>query len=117
MHYVVLLVKTANLPVQDVKLNLTNFNKTHFGLQRFNLSSFYINNTQQMVTVAKFNNKAAAVDYYNILVKNDKFAPDIANGNIEVYAMSATNYTTFYNNKEGRALYNDFFKENYLKQQ
>ncbi len=117
MHYVVLLVKTANLPVQDVKLNLTNFNKTHFSLQRFNLSSFYINNTQQMVTVAKFNNKMAAVDYYNILVKHEKFAPDIANGNIEVYAMSATNYTTFYNNKEGRALYNDFFKENYLKQQ
>jgi len=116
MHYVVLLVKTANLPVQDVKLNLTNFNKTNFSLQRLNLSSFYINNTQQMVTVAKFKNKTAAVDYYHILVKDNTFAPDISNGNIEVYAMSATNYTTFYNNKDGRALYNDFFKDNYLKQ-
>ena len=116
MHYMVLLVKAANLPVQDVKLKLTNFNKLLFSLQRFNMSSFYINNSQQMVTVAKFANKAAVMDYYHVLVKHEDFAGDIANGNIEVYAMSATNYTTFYNNKDERAAYANFFKENYLKQ-
>lgn len=115
MHYIILLVKTANLPVQEVKLNLTNFGKTYFSLQRFNISSFYINNAQQMITVAKFTNADAAMDYYNILVKDENFAGEIKNGNIEVYPMGATNYTTYYNNKDGRDSYKEFVNANYLK--
>lgn len=114
MHYIILLVKSASLPVQDVKVNITNFNKNYFSLQRFNISSFYINNTQQMITIAKFTNAAGAMEYYNILVKDATFSNDIANENIIVYPMSATSYTTFYNNTDGRSTYNDFFLENYL---
>lgn len=115
LHYVILLVTTANLPVLGVKQNLTSFNTTYFSLQKFNINSFYINNTQQMVTVAKFTNAQAAMDYYDILVKNEKFAPDIANNNITVYAISATNYSTYYNKKDQREFYDKFFKDNYLK--
>ena len=115
MHYIILLVKTGKLSVQTVKQNLISFNSTYFSLQHFNISSFYINSTQQMVTVAKFNGKDNAMDYYNILLKNENFAPDIANGNIVVYPISATNYTSYYNKTEDRHLYEDFMKENYLK--
>lgn len=114
-HYLILLVKTSNLSVQTVKQNLNAFNKSFFSLQRFNITSFYINNTQQMVTVSKFANSETAMDYYDILVKNENFAADIANGNIEPFAISATNYTTFYNKTEERNMYNDFFKKNYLE--
>ncbi|MBQ3751351.1 MAG: tetratricopeptide repeat protein [Bacteroidales bacterium] len=116
LHYVILLVKTSNLAVQTVKLNLNNFNNTYFSLQHFNLSSFYINNTQQMVTVAKFSNKDNAMDYYNILIKNENFAPEIANGNIVVYPISASNYTTYYNKAADRPSYEQFLQENYFKQ-
>ena len=115
MHYVILLVKTTNLSVQTVKQNLINFNNTYFSLQHFNISSFYINNTQQMVTVAKFSGKEKTMEYYNILLKNENFSPDIANGNIVVYPISATNYTTYYNKIAERPLYEEFFNENYLK--
>lgn len=115
MHYIILLVKTGKLSVQTVKQNLITFNSTYFSLQHFNISSFYINSTQQMVTVAKFNGKDNAVDYYNILLKNENFAPDIANGNIVVYPISATNYTTYYNKTDDRHMYENFVKENYLK--
>ncbi len=114
-HYLILLVKTSNLSIQTVKQNLNAFNKSFFSLQRFNITSFYINNTQQMVTVSKFANSETAMDYYDILVKNESFSADIANGNIEPFAISATNYTTFYNKTEERNMYNDFFKKNYLE--
>lgn len=117
LHYVILLVKTSSLPVQEVKLNLTNFGKTYFSLQRFNISSFYINNEQQMITVAKFTNAEAAMDYYQILVKDSMFVNDINNKNIEVFPMGATNYTTYYNNKDGREGYTTFFQEYYLKKE
>lgn len=115
MHYVILLVTTANLPVLGVKQDLTTFNTTYFSLQKFNINSFYINNTQQMVTVAKFSNAQSAMDYYDILVKNETFAPNIANNNITVYAISATNYSTYYNKKDQREFYDKFFKDYYLK--
>lgn len=116
VHYVILLVQSSKLPIQTVKINLTNFNKTYFSLQRFNISSFYVNNKQQMVTIAKFANASLAMDYYNILVKDPVFVEDIQNGNIIVYPMSATNYTTYYNNQSGRTYYDDFVKEHYFKQ-
>lgn len=115
MHYIVLLVKTGKLSVQSVKQKLISFNSTYFSLQHFNISSFYINSTQQMVTVAKFNGKDNALDYYDILLKNENFAPDIANGNIIVYPISATNYTTYYNKVDDRPMYDSFVKEHYLK--
>ncbi|MBO7629319.1 MAG: tetratricopeptide repeat protein, partial [Bacteroidales bacterium] len=113
-HYVILLVKTAELPLQTVKQNLNNFNKTYFSLKKLVVSSFFIDNQRQMVTVSKFGNSTEAMEYYNILVKNETIAADIDNKVIEVFAISANNYTTFYNKRDERVNYPAFFKENYL---
>jgi hypothetical protein len=115
VHYVVLLVKTDQLPLQTVKQNLTNFNNTSFSLKKLNISSFLIDNQRQMVTVSKFSNMQDAMDYYNILIKDNLFKNDIDDKIIEVYAMNTTNYTTFYNKRNERVNYPAFFKENYLK--
>ncbi|MCR4856923.1 MAG: tetratricopeptide repeat protein [Bacteroidales bacterium] len=116
MHYIILLVTTADLPVQSVKQNVATFNQTYFSLQRFNVNSFYVNNTQQMVTIAKFTNAESAMNYYNLLVKDEMFSADINRKTIIPYAISAVNYTSFYNNKDGRVFYDDFFKEHYLQE-
>lgn len=116
MHYIILLVNTGSQSVQTVKQNLTQFNQTYFSLQKFNINSFYIDKNQQMITIAKFKNAETCVDYYRILVNDEKFASDIANKNIIVYPISAANYTTFYNNKEGRPMYDEFSKNNYFKE-
>ena len=81
------------------------------------IGSFLIDNKRQMVTVSKFENSSDAMDYYYILMKDEEFKKDIENGNIEVFAMSTTNYTTFYNKRNERENYPDFFNENYLKKQ
>lgn len=116
-HYVVLLVKTSELPMQTVKQNLNTFNKTHFSLKKLTISSFFIDNQRQMVTISKFTNSADAMDYYNILVKNEMFSSDINDKSIEPYVMSANNYTNYYNKRDERPNYPAFFKDNYLKNQ
>jgi len=116
-HYVVLLVKTSELPMQTVKQNLNTFNKTHFSLKKLTISSFFIDNQRQMVTISKFANGADAMDYYNILVKNEMFSSDINDKSIEPYVMSANNYTNYYNKRDERPNYPAFFKDNYLKNQ
>ena len=70
-----------------------------------------------MITVSKFDNKDDAMDYYHILMKNEAFEAEIESGIIEVYAMSANNYTSFYNKRESRKDYPEFFKDNYLNKQ
>lgn len=114
VHYVVLLVKTDKLPLQTVKQNVTNFNNTSFNLKKLVVSSFLIDNQRQMVTVSKFANQADAMDYYHILLKDDLFKSDIESGFMEVYAMNSMNYTTFYNKRDKRSQYPEFFQENYL---
>ena len=110
-------MKSDALPLQTVKQNLTNFNNTNFSLKKLTISSFMIDNKRQMVTLSKFDNSSDAMDYYYILMKDAGFKEDIANGNIEVFAMSTTNYTSFYNKRNERGNYPDFFNENYLKKQ
>ncbi len=113
-HYTVLLVKTAELPLQTVKQSISNFNKTYFSLKKLVISSFFIDNQYQMVTISKFSNGADAMDYYNILVKDDAFKTDIDRQVIEVYVMSANNYTTFYNKRDERSKYPAFFNSHYI---
>lgn len=116
-HYVVLLVKTAELPLQTIRENVNKFNNSHFSLKKLTISSFLIDNQRQMVTISKFENGSDAMDYYNLFVKNDDFKSDIEKKTIEPFAMSATNYTTYYNKRNERESYNDFFNENYLTNQ
>ncbi len=113
-HYTVLLVKTAELPLQTVKQSISNFNKTYFSLKKLIISSFFIDNQYQMVTISKFSDGADAMDYYNILVKDDAFKTDIDRQVIEVYVMSANNYTTFYNKRDERSKYPAFFNSHYI---
>ena len=116
-HYIILLVKTAELPLQTIKQSVNTFNNTNFSLKKLTISSFFIDNTRQMITISKFENSSEAMDYYYIFLKDSTFQSSIESGTIEPYAMSSTNYTTFYNKRGERNTYPAFFNENYLKKQ
>ena len=116
-HYIILLVKTAELPLQTVKQDITNFNNANFSLKRLTVSSFFIDNQRQMVTISKFGSSSEAMDYYYLLLKDSQFQSPIENMIIEPFAISSTNYTTFYNKRNERASYSEFFNDNYLNKQ
>lgn len=115
MHYIVLIVNIDKHTVVDVKNDISTFNSQFFSLQRFNVNSFYINPNEQMVSISRFKNGEMAMEYYHAITQSDLFKPSIAKRGIKIYAMSATTYTTFYNNTPSRETYEDFFEENYLK--
>ena len=116
IHYVVIILNSSAVPMQTVKDEIANFNREFFSLEQFNLNSFFLNKTDQMITISKFKNKEAALNYYNIMVKNPIFATHLSGGHYELYAMSSTNYTSYYNMKDKRNMYPSFFNENYLHQ-
>lgn len=115
-HYVTLIINVHKIKVMDFKVTLSDFNKEFYSLQKFTINSFYINQDEQIVTVSRFRNADAAMDYYNAVLRNDKFKADVMAKNIIPYVMSATNYSTYYKEKDKRNLYEEFFSKNYLNQ-
>ncbi len=114
-HYVVVIANATSVSIADIKNDLSNFNRDFFALQKFNLNSFYINQEEQMITISRFKNSETAMEYYNTLYSSDVLKATISSGQVQVYAMSATNYTTFYNKVDKRSLYKPFFNLYYLK--
>ena len=113
MHYVILLVDVHKKTVSDVKYDVSTFNNTYFSLDRFNINSFYINQNEQMVTVTRFKNKTEAMNYFTALTTNDVFESSIKENSITVFAISASNYSLYYNKPDERYLYKSFFEEHY----
>ena len=116
IHYIVIILNSSAVPMQTVKDEVANFNREFFSLEQFNLNSFFLNKTDQMITISKFKNKEVAMNYYNIMVNNPVFATHLSGGHYVLYAMSSTNYTSYYNMKDKRDMYPAFFNENYLQQ-
>jgi TolA-binding protein len=113
-HYVIVLVDIHQRNINDVKYDISTFNTTYFSLERFNINSFYINQNEQLVTIARFKGKSDAMNYYTALTTNDVFAPGIQENSLTVYPISASNYSIFYNRVDARRLYKKFVEENYL---
>jgi hypothetical protein len=113
LHYIIILIDVHKKTVTDVKYDVSTFNDIYFRLDRFNINSFYINQDEQLVTIARFKGKADAMKYYTALTTNDVFLPSIQDKSISVYAISASNYSLYYNKPDIRYLYKRFFEEHY----
>lgn len=114
-HYVALIVNVHKIKVMDLKVQISDFNKQYYALQNLSINSFYINQDEQMVTISRFRNADAAMDYYNGFIRGEMFKADVQAKNITPYAMGAANYSIYYKQRESRPLYEEFFQKNYLK--
>ena len=116
-HFVIILANNKEVKVDQLKGHLSNFNTEFFRLQKFDpIHSFHIDDITQMVTISKFDNKDKAMDYYNMLKQDTKYVGYLkTTPSTKIYVISDANYTTFFHQKNKRSLYDDFFKENYLK--
>lgn len=116
-HYVVVIANATQLSIADIKNDLTNFNRDFYALQKFNINSFYINKEEQMVTVSRFKNGELSLEYYQTLLSSEIFKDYLKQESIQVYCMSATNYTTYYNKVDQRSYYRPFFNKFYLNKE
>ena len=116
-HFVIIIANIKEVKIDSLKSNLNLFNNEFFSLHKFDaISSFYIDDVVQMITISKFDNKDKAMDYYNLLKVDTKRVGYLKNTpSTKIYVISDANYTTFFKQKDKREMYDDFFKENYLK--
>ncbi len=116
-HFVIVVVDIKNTKITPLKNNIADFNKKFFSLQTFELSNFYISDTEQMISISKFNDKNSAMDYYRLFMSDTQYLSSLHNNKTaKIYVISDANYVIFYKNKEQRSAYDEFFKTNYLQQ-
>lgn len=118
-HFIIMIVNVHKIKgtVLDIKNDVAAFNRTYYGSMSLNISSIYINQEEQILTLAKFKNQEAAMSYFKTLIADEKFSAYHKTKAIVSYAISASNYTAYYNNVNQRPTYEQFFKKNYLKEE
>jgi len=98
-----------------MKIRISDFNKKYFSTLKLEISSMYLNNTTQMITVGKFEDKEHAMDYYNFIKDNPDVMKSIKQNEVKQYVITDQNYLIYYKNKEKRESYEEFFNNNYIK--
>lgn len=115
-HFLIMLVNVHKIKstILDIKSDIAAFNREFYSLLNINVSSIYMNQNEQMLTLAKFKNRETALDYYYNIIESEKFYAYNKTKAIVTYVISASNYTSYYNHPDQRNLYESFFKQYYL---
>jgi len=119
IHFVIVIVNMKDMGFEQLKSRIAAFGRDFFRLDKFEINSFYLDNTLQMITISNFQNKSKAMDYYNLMKVDTKYLESLnSNPEAKIYVISDVNYNPFYKNhqnKDKRTAYDAFFKEYYLK--
>ncbi|MDD4209705.1 MAG: tetratricopeptide repeat protein [Bacteroidales bacterium] len=114
-HFIIIVADIKEIKVDKLRLSISNFNKEYFRMEKFDISNFYIDNTQQMITISRFENKQKAMEYYWAMKNNQTHFDELNKAKRTIiYVISDDNYTIFFRNKDRRMEYDDFFNKYYL---
>lgn len=114
-HFYIFIADIRNANINDVKIRISDFNAKFFRMQKFEINSMYLDNTTQMITVSKFDNKNKALEYFNFIKSHNDVLKDLNPNNITQYVISDKNYLLYFRNKDLRPQYEAFFKQHYVK--
>jgi hypothetical protein len=104
LHYFILIAPKEGFPINKAKNNVADFNLVNFSDLSLKVSNTFLNTSDQMIIVKRFNNSKTALDYY--------LAFKLNNGAISNYKKEKFFVVTPQNLKE---LYLEKNTDNYLK--
>jgi hypothetical protein len=104
LHYFILIAPKGGFPINKAKNNVADFNLVNFSDLSLKVSNTFLNTSDQMIIVKRFNNSKTALDYY--------LAFKLNNGAISNYKKEKFFVVTPQNLKE---LYLEKNTDNYLK--
>ena len=112
-QFVAFVVNMDSVNVPALKIRLSDFNNKYFRLRKLKVNSIILNSKQQIITVGNFNNKGDAMNYYNLIKKDEYVISNLNQENYDLFVISAGNYPVFYKDKEV-VPYMKFFEKNYI---
>jgi tetratricopeptide (TPR) repeat protein len=114
-HFYISVFDPVKVKISEIKNLYSDHNTTMFKLDKLTINSMFLNNTSQMITVNRFENKQKALDYLTSVKNNAAIGAKLAPANFKHFVISANNYTTFFKLKDVDQ-YLEFFNKNYMNQ-
>lgn len=112
VHFFILVINSSTGKTDKIKDELNNFNNTNFKKENLSISSVVLDNTYQLITVRKFIDGDAAMDYLKALKTDKIFKMMFTAPQYMPFAISLSNYILFYKEKDVDS-YRAFFNDNY----
>jgi tetratricopeptide (TPR) repeat protein len=114
-HFYICVFDAAKVKLPEIKNLYSDHNTSIFKFDKLTVNSMFLNNTLQMITVNRFDNKQKAMDYFTSVSNNAAIIAKLAPANMKHFVISANNYTTFFKLKDV-SQYLEFFDKNYRNQ-
>ncbi len=100
--------------VNNVTIDLSDFNKKFFKNIPLNTKAIYISAEKQMILVSGLPNEKTAIQYFEVLDQQNALDKNLAGQNFQHFVISNSNFSKFYQDKDFEG-YEKYFKENYKK--
>ncbi len=100
--------------VNNVTIELSDFNKKFFKNIPLNTKAIYISAEKQMILVSGLPNEKTAIQYFEVLDQQNALDKNLAGQNFQHFVISNSNFSKFYQDKDFEG-YEKYFLENYKK--
>ncbi len=111
-HYFVLVYPRADKIDDATVAGLESFNKSFFGQLDLKTSNLVLNDQYAITFVSEFNNKSAAMAYFQSFTENQPGLTRLRNHKFDNFVITKENFDIFYRTK-GLNEYLRFFQKNY----
>jgi tetratricopeptide (TPR) repeat protein len=114
-HFVALVFPNADGAIEPQKTRVSDFNQQNFSSQPMQVQASVLDDNFQIIKVGPFENKAKAMEYYNLFMATPTLS-GLNDAGYATFAISSANFAVFYKDKDIDA-YASFFSQNYLQGQ
>lgn len=115
-HKYILALPNIKGLVNNVTIELSNFNKKFFQNIPLNTKAVYVSAEQQMILVSGIPNEKKAIQYFEVLDQQNILDKNLAGQNFQHFVISNSNFSKFYQDKDFTG-YEKYFQENYLNKE
>jgi tetratricopeptide (TPR) repeat protein len=112
-HFFALIFPKAEASSTDLKETIADFNTASFRNDNLRITNSFIDRDHQIIIVRSFEDKTAAMNYYNTFLVNNSTLAEINEKGYQTFVITTKNFTTLFRNKNAD-VYQAFFEENYL---
>lgn len=100
--------------VNNITIDLSDFNKKFFKNIQLNTKAIYISTEKQMILVSGLPNEKTAYQYFEVLDQQNVLDKNLAGQSFQHFVISNSNFAKFYQDKDFEG-YEKYFKDNYKK--
>jgi tetratricopeptide (TPR) repeat protein len=117
LHYFMIVI-SGDVRLDDIKNSISDYNREYHRTELLRISNIFLgtDTNTPIVVIRKFNNKEAAMAYYNEVANNKDFMGEGGKKSYDkkMVAITQANYRRVLKNRSMDGYY-EFFDENYLK--